>query len=102
MRLGEYLEIVHQGAHPRGHLFFLGPRQETDVLAHRHGHPGHDDLLVAFVLQGLFQAGGERQQGLACTGHAHQRDKVDFGVHQQVERKVLLAVVGGDAPHPVA
>ncbi|MEY4931894.1 MAG: hypothetical protein RLZZ403_214, partial [Pseudomonadota bacterium] len=41
---------------------------------------------------------GERHQRLAGPGLAEQRDEVDVGVHQQVEREVLLAVARRDPP----
>src|SRR3569833_2342341 len=46
----EHLEIVHERAHPWHHFFFFGAGQKANVLAHRHGRAGHDDLLIpAFV-----------------------------------------------------
>mmetsp|Transcript_6769 Transcript_6769/g.28486 ORF Transcript_6769/g.28486 Transcript_6769/m.28486 type:complete len:567 (-) Transcript_6769:681-2381(-) len=99
--LGQYLEVVVEGAHPRAHLLFLGTGQEADVLADRHGHAGHDDLAVAAVVQHLGQAGGQRHQRLAGAGGAGERDEIALGVHQQVEREVLLAVAGGYAPDRV-
>ncbi|ENO86542.1 dehydrogenase [Thauera aminoaromatica S2] len=97
----EHVEVVLERAHPGCHLFFLGAGQEADVLAHRNGDAGHDDLAVALRLQHLGEPGGERQQGLAGAGLAEQGDEVDLGVHQQVEREVLLAVARGDAPDVV-
>ena len=44
--VGEDLQVVHEGAHPGGHLFLLGAGQETDVLAHRDRDARHDDFLV--------------------------------------------------------
>jgi len=39
----------------------------------------------------------EREQRLAGAGLADQRDEVDVGVHQHVEREILLAVARDDA-----
>ncbi|EOA05532.1 dehydrogenase [Herbaspirillum frisingense GSF30] len=99
--LVEHFEVVVEGAHPGAHLFFLGPWQETDVFADRHRHTGDDDFVVELGFKHLRQARGECQQGLAGTGLAQQGDEVALRVHQQVQREVLLAVAGGDAPDAV-
>ena len=99
--LGEHLQIVHQRAHPRRHLFLFGAGQEADVLADRYRDPGHDDLAVTLVLQHLGQARGQGQQRLAAAGLAYQADEVDVGIHQQVEGEVLFPVAGRDAPDAV-
>ena len=100
--VGEHLEVVHQGAHPGLHLLFLGARQETDVLAERDRHAGHDDLREAVLFESLHKAGREREQGLAGAGGPQDGNEVDVGVGQQVERVVLLAVARADAPDTVA
>ncbi len=97
----QHFQVVIESAHPGLHLFFLGARQEADVLADRHGGAGDDDLVVEFLVEHLLQARRQCQQGLAGTGLAQQGDEVDLRVHQQVEREVLLAVAGGHAPHIV-
>src|SRR5260221_12882339 len=74
--LVEYVEIVLERSHPGRHFLFLGPRQETDVFADRHGDPGHDDLGVVLGLEGLHQAGGEREQSLAGSRLAEQGHEV--------------------------
>jgi phosphate/sulfate permease len=74
--LVQHFEVVVEGAHPRRHLFFLGARQEADVLAHRHRHAGDDDLVVELGLEHLGQAGRQRQQGLAGAGLAEQGDEI--------------------------
>ncbi len=99
--LVEHVEVVVERAHPRRHLLFLGARQEADVLADRHRHARDDDFGVGLGLQHLRQAGRQREQRLAGAGLAEQRDEVAFRIHQQVQREVLLAVAGGDAPDAV-
>lgn len=47
------------------------------------------------------ERGGEREERLAGAGLPEQGDEVDFGVEQQVEGEVLLAVARGDAPDGV-
>ena len=98
----EHLQVVFQGAHPGLHLLFLGTGQVADVVAHRHGGAGHDDLGEALLVQRLCQPCGERQQRLAGAGLTQQRHEVDVRIQQQVQGKVLLAVAGGDAPDGVA
>ncbi len=39
---------------------------------------------------------------LPVAGRTQHGDEIDFRIHQQVERKILLAVAGGDAPDIVA
>ncbi|OPZ10934.1 MAG: hypothetical protein BWZ07_02355 [Alphaproteobacteria bacterium ADurb.BinA280] len=48
------------------------------------------------------QASGKCQQGFPGACRSKQCDKVDVGIHQSVERKVLLAVSCGDAPNLMA
>ena len=50
----------------------------------------------------MCQTCSECEQGLAGTRLAEQSNKVAFGVHQQVEREVLLAVTRGDSPDIVS
>src|SRR5437762_2406515 len=92
LRPGEHLEIVHERTHPGLHLLLLRAGQEADVFAERNGHARHDDFHEAVGFQRLHEAGGERQQRLAGAGWPQHRDEVDFRIHQQVEREVLLAV----------
>src|SRR2546429_462052 len=99
---GEHLEIVDERTHPRLHLLLLGAGQEADVFAERDGHARHDDFHEAVGFQRLHEAGGERQQRLAGAGWPEHRDEVDFRIHQQVEREVLLTVARRDAPDIVA
>ena len=99
--LVQHVEVVFQRAHPRRHFFLFGARQKTDVFAHRHGDAGHDDLGVGFFVEHLGQRSGQRQQGFSGTGLAEQRDEVDLGIHQHVEREILLAVACGNAPDVV-
>src|SRR6267143_1405121 len=99
--LVENVEIVLERPHPGRHFLLLGARQETDVLADRHGDPGHDDLGVVLGLERLHKAGGECKQGLAGPRLAEQRHEVDFGAHEEIEREVLLAVARRDAPDVV-
>ena len=47
------------------------------------------------------QARRERQQRLACTCLTEQRNEIDVGIHQQIEREVLLTIARRDAPHCV-
>ncbi len=96
--LVEHVQIVLQRPHPRRHFLLFGARQEADVLAHRHGDPGHDDFGVQLLFQRHRQAGGQRQQRLAGTGLTQQRDEVHLRIHQQIESEVLLAIARGDAP----
>ena len=100
--LVQHLQVVFQRAHPGRHLLFLGAGQEADVVAYRHGGAGHDDFGEAFLVQGLGQARRQGQQRLASTGLAEQGHEVDVRIEQQVQRKVLLAVAGRDAPDGVA
>src|SRR6187455_385706 len=65
---GQHLEVVHECAHPRLHLLFLGARQEADVLSEGNGHTRHDDFDEAVRFQRLHETGGEREQGLARAG----------------------------------
>src|SRR5580765_3394087 len=51
----QHLEVVHERAHPRLHLFLLRAGQEADVLTERDGHARHDDLGVAVTLERLHQ-----------------------------------------------
>src|ERR1044072_292259 len=37
LALREHFQVIHERAHPRLHLFFLGTRQKSDVLAERDG-----------------------------------------------------------------
>ena len=99
--LCQHFQVVGEGAHPRRHLFFLGTRQEADVLADAHRRARHDDFAIALLVHRLRQARGERQQGLAGAGGAEQGDEVDVRVHQRIEREVLFAVARQDAPHRV-
>ena len=98
---GQYFQVVHQRTHPRLHFFFLGARQETDILAQRDRNPRHDDLAVEVLLQCLGKTGGQRQQGFAGTGGAEYRDEIHFRIHQQVEGVILLAVTRSDPPDVV-
>src|SRR5688572_23340432 len=102
LALGQHLEVVHQGAHPRLHLLFLGAGQEADVLAERDRHARHDDLAEAVGVERLREARREGQQRLARASGPEDRHEVDVRVEQQVQREVLLAVARGDAPHGVA
>src|SRR6266850_1606375 len=51
--------------------------------------------------EGLHQAGGEREQGLARSRLAEQGHEVDFRIHEQIEREVLLAIARRDTPDVV-
>ena len=53
------------------------------------------------MFQRLHEPGGERQQCFPGTGLAEQGDEVDIGVHQRVEREILLPVARDDAPDVV-
>ena len=44
---------------------------------------------------------GERKQRFAGAGLAEQCDEVDFGIHQQVQRKILLTIARRDTPNIV-
>src|SRR3569833_1060037 len=99
--LVQHVEVVFQRAHPGRHLLLLGAGQETDVLAYRYGDASHDDFSVGFLVKHLGQTGGQREQGLSGAGLAEQGDEVDLGIHQYVEREVLLAVTRGDTPDVV-
>jgi len=44
------------------------------------------------------QAGGNRQQGLAGAGLAHQGNQLDTVIHQHIQGKGLLTVAGEQAP----
>ena len=59
--MGKYFQVVHQRAHPGLHLFFLGSRQEADVLSQWHRDAGHDDFPEAIVIQRLGKTSGERE-----------------------------------------
>src|SRR5882724_11092199 len=63
--LVEDVEIVLELSHPRGHFFFLGAREKTDVFADRHRDAGHDDLGVVLRFERLHKTRGEGEQGLA-------------------------------------
>ncbi len=100
--LRQHLEVVHERAHPRLHLFFLGAGQEADVFAERNRHARHDDFDEAVRFQRLHEPGGQREQGLAGARGPEDGDEVDFRIHEQVEREILLAVAGVHAPDAVA
>ncbi len=98
----EHFEVVHEGAHPGLHLFLFGAGQEANVLAERNRHARHDDLDEAIHLERLHESRRQSEQRLAGAGGAEHGDEVDLGVHQQVQREVLLAIARGNAPHAVA
>src|SRR5690606_4639168 len=50
----------------------------------------------------LLQAGGDREQRLAGSRLADERDQLDVVAEQEVEAEVLLAVARLDAPHALA
>src|SRR4026209_1356771 len=102
LALRQDLEVVHQRTHPGLHLFLFRAWQESDVLAQRDGDPRHDDLVEPICLEGLRETSGEREQRLARAGGAKDGHKVDLWVEQQIQREVLLAVAGTDAPDAVA
>ena len=99
MRALKYFQVVVEGAHPGRHLLLLGPGKKTDVLAHRHRCPGDHDLPVAPGVEGLGEAGGEREQGLAASGRTHQGDEIDALVAEEIEGEVLFAIPRVYAPY---
>ena len=50
------------------------------------------------LVHDLGQACSECEQGLAGSGRAEQADKIDIGVHQGIEREILLAISRLDSP----
>ena len=50
----------------------------------------------------MCQTCSECEQGLAGTSLPEQSNKVALGIHQQVEREILLAVTSGDTPDIVS
>ena len=95
----EHVEVIFECAHPRVHFFLFSARQKPNVFAHRHGDARHDDFVINLGLQRLHQARSQGQQRLAGTRLTQQCDEINLGVHQQIQRKILLAVTCGDTPH---
>ncbi len=97
----QYFEVVVESAHPWRHLLFFGTGQETDIFADRHGHAGDDDFIVELGFQYLGQACCKCQQGFSGACLTQQGDEIAFWIHQQIERKILLAIARRDAPYAV-
>ena len=97
----QHFQVVIQRTHPGAHFFFLGPRQEANVFANTHGGAGHNDFAVTAVVQHLGQARCQGQQGFASARGAGEGDEIDLGVHEQVQREILLTVARGHAPDGV-
>ena len=88
----KHLEVVLERAHPRRHLLLLGAGQEADVLADADGRARHDDFGESALVDRLGEGGGKGHQGLARARLTEQRDEVDLGIGEQVERHVLFGV----------
>ena len=95
----EHFEVVFKRAHPGRHFFFFRAGQEADVFADADCCARHDDFGEAPLIDRLRERCGERHERFARACLAENRHEVDFRIHEQVERHVLLAVAGVNAPN---
>ena len=51
------------------------------------------------MLERLNEACRQSQQGFTSARGPQNRDEIDFGIHQQIEREVLLAIARADPPN---
>src|SRR5690606_13459999 len=77
-------------------------RQKAEIAAERHHRATDEQPRVRPVLDGALQTCGEREQGLARTGLAHDRNQPNAVVEQEVEREALLLVAWADGDDPLA
>ena len=91
-------EVVGNRTQPRFHFFRFGAGQEADLLVEALHAAGGDDAPVALADHGLFDGGGQGQDGLAGTGGAGQVDQVDIRVEQGEQRQALVDVPRLEAP----
>ncbi len=93
--VADHGEVVPQRLHVGVELALDVAGEEADVaVPQRHDGAREVDLVVA---PALLEGGGQRQERLAGAGAAGQRDELDLGAHQGVEREDLLGVARLDA-----
>ncbi len=96
----EELHVVEDRLHPGAKFFLDITRQITEVAPHRENGTTGDQPLVGILFQGLFQPGGQSQEGLPGAGDPDETHQLDRRIHQEFKGELLFLVQWADPPHP--
>ena len=95
------LQIVVERRQPGRHFFFLGSREETNVLRNGGRRSGDNQLGKFALLKNGVQTVGQSQQGFARPRGPGQHRHVDVVIAQQPHGHGLLKVARGQTPEPL-
>ncbi len=97
------IQVVVDGGHPGVELVLEVAWQEPDLLtANRHQRPVDRRSPIAPLLDHLLQRRSQCQKGLARSGHAHEGDRRNVRVHEEIQREDLLQVLRFHPEHVAA